>query len=93
MNIKFKGHDSGNSRVYGKYNRKLFCIMPADNGFLGIFVCTGDGEPIQQLVETRYSLNGIDKEVIEKIPTRDENRGWGDKVLMELLKIKLRTWN
>lgn len=94
MNIKFKGHDSGNCRVYGTHNRKLYCIMEGqDNyGYMGLFACSKDGEPSHQMPLTPYTFAGVDKAEIEQIKTRSEE-GWGDKVLMDRLGIELRTWN
>lgn len=93
MNIKFKGHDSGNCRVYGIHNRKLYCIQEGyDNyGFMGLFACTNNGEPSYQLPLTPYTFAGMDKAEIKQIKTRSED-GWGDKVLMNRLGIELRSW-
>lgn len=94
MNIKFKGHDSGNARVYGTHNRKLYCIAEGyDNyGFMGLYACSKDGEPSHQLPLRPYTFAGIDKEVIEKITIRSPE-GWGDKQLMNMLKLEHGTWN
>lgn len=93
MNIKFKGHDSGNCRVYGTHNRKLYCIMEGYNkyGYMGLFECSKDGEPSHQISAVPYTFDGIDKEVIEAIKVRS-TEGWGDKQLMKILNIPLRTW-
>lgn len=94
MNIKFKGHDSGSARVYGTHNRKLYCIMEGyDNyGYMGLFVCSKDGEPSHQLPLSSYTFEGIEKGVIEKITIRSPE-GWGDKQLMNMLKLDHGTWN
>lgn len=80
MNIKFKGYDSGNCRVYGTHNRKLYCIMEGyDNyGYMGLFACSKDGEPSHQISNIAYIFDGIGKSIIEQI-TIHSPQGWGDK--------------
>jgi len=86
INIKFKGHDSGNCRIYGTHNRKLYCIM---GGCLQI--CTQDGEPSHP-VSTEYTFHNFTKaqiDNVEVIPGKSHH--WDDQV-MDLLGIERRTW-
>lgn len=93
MNIKFKGHDSGNARVYGTHNRKLYCIMEGYNnhGYMGLFACSMDGEPSNQISNVAYIFDSIGKSIIEKIIIRGP-QGWGDEQLMTLLERNLGQW-
>ncbi len=94
MKIKFKGHDSGFARVYGTHNRKLYCIAEGyhNYGFMGLFLCSKDGEPSHQVKLDSYEFAGIDKEVIEQITIRSEE-GWGDNQLMKMLGKEVGSWN
>lgn len=93
INLKFKGHDSGNCRVYAKHARKLYCLMESYRtpNQLALFACSKDGEP-DSIIDVDYTLNGILQADIEALKPDSDDR-WLDNKLMDLLKIERRTWD
>ena len=86
INLKFKGHDRGNCRIYANNGPKLYCLIGGQ-----LLTCSRDGEPSHS-VSTDYTINGFTKERIESIediPGKDHH--WDDQV-MDLIGIERRTW-
>lgn len=92
INLKFKGHDSGNCRVYFTNNRKLYCLMQSyrENNQLALYICTSDGEP-DCITDIDYKIDNHSKADIEAIRPDSDDR-WLDNKLMDFLGIERRTW-
>ena len=87
INLKFKGHDSGNCRIYGTHERKLYCIMGGQ-----LLTCSRDGEPSHP-ISTDYAINGFTKAEIEAIkPIEGKSHHWDNQV-MDYIGIERRTWD
>lgn len=84
-------HDTGNCRIYLRelaHKKNLYCLMNGyhNYGFMGLFYCSRDGEPDYQISNESYTVNGIEKSVIESVPSRGCSL-YGDRVLAVMLGI------
>ena len=87
IKLKFKGHDSGNCRVYATNGHKLYCLMGGE-----LLTCSRDGEPSCH-VPTDYELNGFTKAQIEAIEVIPGKAHHWDNQVMDFLGIERRTWD